>query len=160
MESCSLQPATPKPMDGGQIATVNRTGLSVLVASRKFHGSGTSPWVRPATRARGYCCKTPARPYEISHPGIGKTKGRLGNGGPAVNLVLLFASFLAAALARQCFLHSFFFARLEVEGVTLHFLDDVLLLDLSLETPQGVLQRFTFLNANFRQTANTPRLAR
>jgi hypothetical protein len=34
------------------------------------------------------------------------------------------------------------------------------LLDLSLETPQGVLQRFTFLNANFRQTANTPQLAR
>jgi hypothetical protein len=77
-----------------------------------------------------------------------------------VNLVLLFASFLAAALARQRFLHSFLFARLEVKGVTLHFLDDVLLLDLSLETPQGVLQRFTFLNANFRQTANTPRLVR
>jgi hypothetical protein len=75
-------------------------------------------------------------------------------------LVLLFASFLAAALARQRFLHAFLFARLEVKGVTLHFLDDVLLLDLSLETPQGVLQRFAFLNTNFRQTANTPRLAR
>ena len=91
---------------------------------------------------------------------MGKLRAALRCGGPGRELVLLFASFLAAALPRQRFLHSFFLARLEVKGMTLHFLDDVLLLDLPLETPQGVLQRFTFLYANFRQTTNTPRLVR
>ena len=55
-----------------------------------------------------------------------------------MELVLLFTCLFAAALARQRFFHALLFARLEVEGVTLHFLDDVLLLDLALKTPQRV----------------------
>ncbi len=43
--------------------------------------------------------------------------------------------------------------------MTLYFLDDVLLLDLALETSQGILYRFALLNANFRQTGNTPKHA-
>ena len=53
-------------------------------------------------------------------------------------LVLLFASLFATALARQRFFYALLFARLEVEGMTFHFLDNVLLLDLALEAPQGV----------------------
>ncbi len=41
----------------------------------------------------------------------------------------------------------------------LDLLNDVLLLDLALESPQGVLQRFTFLDTNFCQTRYTPKLA-
>src|SRR5271157_6403445 len=131
----------PKPMDKGQIATVSRSELSVLAASHQFHCSGTSPVgsARHAqAQAHGYCCKTAVQPDESSQPGIGKTKGRHGNRRPDRQLVLLFTCLLAAALARQRFFHTLSFARLEVEGVTLHFLDDVLLLDLSLKTPQGV----------------------
>jgi len=53
-------------------------------------------------------------------------------------LVLLFTSLFAAALSRQRFLHALFLARLEVEGVTFHLLDDVLLLDFALEAPEGI----------------------
>ena len=70
---------------------------------------------------------------------LGKTKGRRWEQRPDRELVLLFTCLLAAALARQRFFHALLFARLEVEGVTLHFLDNVLLLDFSLKTPQGVL---------------------
>jgi len=54
-------------------------------------------------------------------------------------LVLLFTSLLAIPLARQSCLDATLFARLKVVGVTLHFLDDVLLLYLPLEAAQGVL---------------------
>jgi len=60
-------------------------------------------------------------------------EGRPGRSGPAVELVLLFTSLFAAALARQCFFHTLLFARLEVKGVTLHFLNNVLLLHLAFE---------------------------
>lgn len=68
-----------------------------------------------------------------------KTQGRLFISGPAVRLVLLFTSLFAAAFTRQRFLHSLLLAWLEVEGVTLHFLNNVLLLYFALETAQGVL---------------------
>jgi hypothetical protein len=48
-------------------------------------------------------------------------------------LVLLFASFFAAALARQCLFYTFSFTGLQVEGVTFHFFNDVLRLYLPLE---------------------------
>ncbi len=68
-----------------------------------------------------------------------KSKGRPENGGPTFELVLLFPSLLAATLARKRFLYALFFARLEVEGMTLNLLDNVLLLDLALKASQGVL---------------------
>lgn len=58
---------------------------------------------------------------------------------PKSGLVLLFASLLAVALSRQRFLYARLLARLEVKGVTLHILNDVLSLDFALETPKGVL---------------------
>ena len=58
---------------------------------------------------------------------------------PSYELVLLFPSLFTAALSRQRFFYSLFFARLEVEGVTLHFLNDVLLLDFAFKTTQGIL---------------------
>ena len=78
--------------------------------------------------------------------------------GPAVTLVLLFASFFAAALARQRFFYALLLAWLEVEGVTLHFLNNVLSLYLALEATQGVLQRLALLNTYFRQRVYTPKL--
>jgi hypothetical protein len=72
-------------------------------------------------------------------------------------LVLLFACFLTGALACQRFLHAFLFARLQIKGVTFHFLDDVLLLHLPLEATQGIFQRFAFLQSDFSQRNYTPK---
>jgi len=76
------------------------------------------------------------------------------------SLVLLFASFLAAAFARQRFLDTLLFARLQVEGVTLNLLDDVFLLHFALEPAQGIFEGFTLLNSYFSQLTNTPKLVR
>src|ERR1700744_964966 len=66
-------------------------------------------------------------------------------------LVLLFASFLAIPLTCQCFLHALLFAWFQIKGVTLDFLDDVLLLNLALEATQCIFERLAFLNANLCQ---------
>jgi|tagenome__1003787_1003787.scaffolds.fasta_scaffold20913749_2 hypothetical protein len=67
-------------------------------------------------------------------------------------VALLLARLLPAALACDGFLYAFLFARLEVKGMTLNFLDNVLLLDFPLEAPQGVLEGLALLNSNFCQT--------
>src|ERR1022692_1407410 len=61
-----------------------------------------------------------------------------------------------STLSRQSLLHSALLARLQVEGVTLHFSDDVFRLNLALETPEGVLHRLAFLQSNFCHTHYPP----
>lgn len=56
-----------------------------------------------------------------------------------MGLVLLLTRLLAAALAGQGFLHPLLLARLQIEAVTLHFLNDVFLLNLPFETAKGIL---------------------
>ena len=75
-----------------------------------------------------------------------------------MNSILLFASFLAIPLARQGCLDATLLAGLQVVGVTLHFLDDVLLLYLPLKPAQSIFQRFAFLYANLRQWFPPPNL--
>ena len=58
---------------------------------------------------------------------------------------------LAAPLSGQCLLRTTLVTRLQIEGVFLNVLDDVLLLHLAFESTQGTLDRFTILNSNFRQ---------
>jgi hypothetical protein len=69
----------------------------------------------------------------------------------AETLILFLPHLLTVAFARQCFLHALLFTRFQVKRMTLHFLDDVLCLDLALEAAQGILKRFTFLNTYFCQ---------
>src|SRR5580658_3758292 len=73
--------------------------------------------------------------------------------------VSLFASLLAIPLACQCCLHAALLTGLQIVGVTLYFLDDVLLLYLPLEPAQRVFERFAFLNANLCQEIPPPNLA-
>ena len=61
-------------------------------------------------------------------------------------------NFFPAPFSSQRLLDALLLARFQVEGVFLDFLDDVFLLDLSLETPQGIFDRLTILNSNFRQS--------
>jgi hypothetical protein len=65
--------------------------------------------------------------------------------------LLFFAGFLAIPLARQSSLDAALLAGLEVVGVPLDFLDDVLLLNLALKPAQRILERLAFLNANLGQ---------
>jgi hypothetical protein len=73
-------------------------------------------------------------------------------------LVLLFASFLAIPLARQSCLDATLLTGLQVVGVTLDFLDDVLLLYLPLEPAQRIFERLAFLNANLCQKIPPPNM--
>ena len=78
--------------------------------------------------------------------------------GPHYLLLLFFARFLAASFAGQRFFHALFLARFQVEGMTLHFLDDVFLLYLAFETSQRILEGLALLNSDFSQTNYTPLL--
>jgi hypothetical protein len=71
-------------------------------------------------------------------------------------LVSLFASFFAIPLACQCCFHATLFTGLQIVGVTLHFLDNVLLLNLALKPAQSVFERLAFLYANLCQEIPPP----
>jgi hypothetical protein len=66
-------------------------------------------------------------------------------------LVVLFADFFTGTLLRQRLLYSASLARLQIVGVTFHFFNDVLCLNLAFEPAQGVLERFALLQSNFCQ---------
>jgi hypothetical protein len=70
-------------------------------------------------------------------------------------LVCFLTSLLTIPLACQRCLHALLFAGLQIVGVTLDFLDDVLLLNLPLKSAQRVFERLAFLYANLCQ-CNTP----
>jgi len=68
--------------------------------------------------------------------------------------IRVFAVLLSGTLSRQSLLYSTLRARLQVEGVTLHFFNDVFRLNLALEPPQGILDRLTLLQSNFCQAVH------
>lgn len=74
-------------------------------------------------------------------------------------LILLFASLLAIPLASQSCLHALFFAGLQIVGVTLYFLDNVLLLYFPLKPAQRIFERLAFLYANLCQPGSTSKPA-
>jgi hypothetical protein len=81
----------------------------------------------------------------------GREVRRVSTGSIPNESVLLFPILFAGALSRQGLLHSTLRAGLEVEGMALHFLNNVFRLNLALEPPQGTLDRLTFLQSNFCQ---------
>jgi hypothetical protein len=68
-----------------------------------------------------------------------------------LELVLLLTDLLAITLTCKRFLHAFLFTGLQIERVTLDFLDNVFSLHLALEAPQGILKGFAFLYSNLCQ---------
>ena len=64
------------------------------------------------------------------------------------------ANLFSASLPGQCLLDPFLFARFQVERVFLDFLDDVFLLNLAFEPPQGVFNGFSVLNPYFSQSVH------
>jgi hypothetical protein len=71
-------------------------------------------------------------------------------------LVLFLANFLTSPLASERGLYTFFLTGFQVKGVALDLFNDVFLLHLALEAAQSVLERFTLLQPNFRQTDTPP----
>lgn len=89
----------------------------------------------------------PARRSDSAKEFVGKARRPLlGSSGPGCNNSVGFlANFFSGTLSGQGFLHPAFRTRLQVEGVTLYFLNDVFCLNLSLEPTQGVLYRLALL---------------
>src|ERR1700733_11080287 len=73
-----------------------------------------------------------------------------------VRSVGFFASFLAIPLACQCCLHAALLTGLQIVGVTLYFLDNVLLLYFPLKPAQRIFERLAFLYANLCQEIPPP----
>ena len=66
------------------------------------------------------------------------------------------ATLLPVAFAGQRLLGPELLARLQIEGVPLDLLNDVLLLDFSFEAAKGVFKRFALLKLYFSQTTTPP----
>jgi hypothetical protein len=87
---------------------------------------------------------------EQGHPGTGRPFNA------AMPLVLLLAYFLASAFAGQRGLYALLFTGFQVKGVALDLFDNVFLLHFALEAAQRILEGFTLLQPNFRQTDTPP----
>src|SRR6266436_4351678 len=70
-------------------------------------------------------------------------------GAASLNLIRFPPLLLAQSLPRKRFLGPALLAGLHVEAMLLDFLDDVFLLHLALETPQGIFQGFILLDDDF-----------
>jgi hypothetical protein len=75
---------------------------------------------------------------------------------PPRNLIRFPPLLLAQSLPRKRFFCPALFAGFHIETMLLDFLDDVFLLHLALETPQGIFQRFTLLDDDFSHVLNSP----
>jgi len=75
-----------------------------------------------------------------------------------LKLISLFTSLLAIPLARQSCFNAFLFTGFQVVGVTLDFLNNVFLLNLSLEPAKSIFERLAFLYANLCQRIPPPNL--
>ncbi len=128
------------------------TSPSIPPLDSARHASRNDAWVLLFCR-RTKCRRTfPA----AARPGRGQIEqSRPGTGRPFHALILLFADFLSRPLASQRGLHALFFTGFQVIGVSFDFLDNVFLLRLALETPQGILEGFSLLQPDFGQ-ADTP----
>ncbi len=76
--------------------------------------------------------------------------------GPPLNLIRFPPLLFAQSLPRKRFLCPALLAGFHVKAVLLDLLDDVFLLHLALETPQGIFQRFTLLDDDFSHCLNSP----
>jgi hypothetical protein len=68
------------------------------------------------------------------------------------------ACLLPVSLTSQRLLDSLLFTRLQVEGVSLDLLDNVLLLDFTLEAAKSIFQSFAVLKLDLGQTNYTSQL--
>ena len=66
------------------------------------------------------------------------------------------ASLLPVSLAGQRLLDPLLLSRLQVKRVSFDLFDDVLLLDLPLEAPKGILKSFALLESHFSQRKTPP----
>jgi hypothetical protein len=68
------------------------------------------------------------------------------------------ATLLPVPFAGQRLLGPELLTRLQIEGMALHFFDNVLLLDLTFEAAKGVFESFALLKLNFCQKKYTSKL--
>ena len=68
----------------------------------------------------------------------------------------LFANFLLCPLTSQSLLYAELRARLQIVGMTLHFLNDVFRLNFALEATKSALNGLALLQSDFSQTKSPP----
>ena len=66
-------------------------------------------------------------------------------------LILFFANLLPVPLASQRLFHALLLAGFQIERMPLYLFNNVFRLYLAFEAAEGVFQRFSLLNSNFRQ---------
>src|SRR5712691_8984961 len=76
--------------------------------------------------------------------------------GPPLFLIRFPPLLLTQSLPRKRFFRPALLAGFHVEAMLLDFLDDVFLLHLALETPQGIFQGFTLLDDDFSHCFDSP----
>ena len=131
---------------------------SVLYISREARSKRTSPWTRffrALIEIFVHRVLKKSRGTRGSHEitcAIRAIRGFLLRGslldGFSTNL------FSRLALPGQCLLDPFLFPRFQVERVFLDFFDDVFLLNLTFEPPQGIFNGFSVLNPYFSQSVH------
>ena len=72
-----------------------------------------------------------------------------------LTLILLLTDFLAVTLTCEPFIDAFLFTGIQINRVTMDFLDNVFRLHLALEATQCVLKGFAFLYSNLCQEKYT-----
>jgi hypothetical protein len=80
----------------------------------------------------------------------------VGVGLPSILLLQLSPELLAIPLARERLFRSPFVAGFQIEGMFLDILDDVFLLDLTLEPAESAFNRFALLDFDFRHALTPP----
>jgi hypothetical protein len=109
---------------------------------------GTDPWGLRAVKLNKYPKYLPKTGPD---PGSAAPRRRL-----VQELILLATLLLAQSLPRKRFFCPALLTGLHVEAMLLYFLDDVFLLYLAFEAPQGILKRLTLLDNYFCHWYFTP----
>src|SRR5882724_4815188 len=154
------EPLSPGPVPGrrlGGLCTREPKCLRKPVSGDAGRGSLGPAGTKPKRDPKNY----PAlRGPDSRKCGAEPSGKRIGGpncfGAASLNLIRFPPLLLAQSLPRKRFFRPALLAGFHVEAVLLDFLDDVLLLHLALETPQGIFQGFTLLDDDFSHFINSP----
>src|SRR5216683_2538345 len=154
------EPLSPGPVSGrrlGGLCTREPKCLRKPVSGDAGRGSLGPAGTKPKRDPKNY----PALRGPDSRKCRAEPRGkRIGGpncfGAASLNLIRFPPLLLAQSLPRKRFFGPALLAGFHVEAVLLDFLDDVFLLHLALETPQGIFQGFTLLDDDFSHCFNSP----
>src|SRR6267142_251174 len=154
------EPLSPGPVPGrrlGGLCTREPKCLRKPVSGDAGRGSLGPAGTKPKQDPKNYPALRGPDSRKCGAEPRGKRIGGLNFVGAAcLNLIRFPPLLLAQSLPRKRFLGPALLAGFHVEAVLLDFLDDVFLLHLALETPQGIFQGFILLDNDLSHFINSP----